>query len=171
MDIQNTAQLLGNFGEFVGAIAVVVTLVYLSLQVRQGKKSLDANTEALESARRISLAQVYQSRTQLMQDHLLDVQNSDYMPQVLSKYYSEGLDSLTPVERIRFHYGMLVIMNQLDNLHYQFMQGFLDEESYEHDFKEGVRRQAPVWDLLGLTPRRPSFRDEVERIKQHVNAG
>jgi hypothetical protein len=29
MDLQAAAQLLGNFGEFVGAIAVVGTLIYL----------------------------------------------------------------------------------------------------------------------------------------------
>jgi hypothetical protein len=43
MDLQATAQLLGNFGEFFGAIAVVVTLVYLAGQLRQ-------NTNALRSA-------------------------------------------------------------------------------------------------------------------------
>ena len=35
MDHQAFAQLLGNYGEFVGAIAVVVTLFYLAVQVRQ----------------------------------------------------------------------------------------------------------------------------------------
>ena len=35
MTLMDMAQLLGNFGEFVGAIAVVVTLVYLSVQIRQ----------------------------------------------------------------------------------------------------------------------------------------
>ena len=34
MDHQAFAQLLGNYGEFVGAIAVVVTLVYLSVQIK-----------------------------------------------------------------------------------------------------------------------------------------
>ena len=34
MDHQTFAQLLGNYGEFVGAIAVVATLVYLARQVR-----------------------------------------------------------------------------------------------------------------------------------------
>jgi hypothetical protein len=34
MDLTSTAQLLGNLGEFVGAIAVVATLVYLAIQVR-----------------------------------------------------------------------------------------------------------------------------------------
>ena len=43
MDLQATAQLLGNFGEFFGAIAVVITLIYLAGQLRQ-------NTIALRSA-------------------------------------------------------------------------------------------------------------------------
>ena len=40
MDFVLTAQLLGNFGEFVGAIAVVVTLGYLVVQVSQNTKAL-----------------------------------------------------------------------------------------------------------------------------------
>ena len=44
MDLMNTAQLLGNFGEFFGAIAVVVTLGYLAVQVRQNTQSMDRNT-------------------------------------------------------------------------------------------------------------------------------
>lgn len=35
MDHREIAQILGNYGEFVGAIAVVVTLVFLTMQVRQ----------------------------------------------------------------------------------------------------------------------------------------
>jgi hypothetical protein len=35
MDHQAFAQMLGSYGEFVGAIAVVVTLAYLAIQVRQ----------------------------------------------------------------------------------------------------------------------------------------
>lgn len=35
MDLMSTSQLPGNFGEFVGAIAVVITLIYLTFQVRQ----------------------------------------------------------------------------------------------------------------------------------------
>ena len=39
MDLMETAQLLGNFGEFFGAIAVVVTLAYLAVQLRQNTLS------------------------------------------------------------------------------------------------------------------------------------
>ena len=38
MDHQAFAQLLGNYGEFFGAIAVVVTLVFLASQVRQSTR-------------------------------------------------------------------------------------------------------------------------------------
>lgn len=39
MDHQTFAQLLGNYGEFVGAIAVVATLAYLAIQIRQNTRS------------------------------------------------------------------------------------------------------------------------------------
>ena len=39
MDHQAFAQLLGNYGEFVGAIAVFATLAYLAVQVRQNTKA------------------------------------------------------------------------------------------------------------------------------------
>lgn len=40
MDLMSTAQLLGGFGAFIGAIAVVVTLGYLTVQIRQNNQML-----------------------------------------------------------------------------------------------------------------------------------
>ncbi len=54
MNLMETAQLLGNLGEFVGAIAVVGTLVYLSVQVGLSRKSLDENTLALEETKKLT---------------------------------------------------------------------------------------------------------------------
>ena len=42
MDIEATSQILGNIGEFVGAIAVVATLAYLAVQVRHNKEATEA---------------------------------------------------------------------------------------------------------------------------------
>ncbi len=50
MDHQAFAQLLGNYGEFVGAIAVVITLVYLAVQVKHSRAATEANTKQLESS-------------------------------------------------------------------------------------------------------------------------
>jgi len=47
MDHQAFAQMLGSYGEFVGAIAVVATLFYLVVQVRQSKQATEANTRAI----------------------------------------------------------------------------------------------------------------------------
>ena len=38
MDHQAFAEMLGNYGEFIGAIAVVVTLGYLAVQIRQNSQ-------------------------------------------------------------------------------------------------------------------------------------
>jgi hypothetical protein len=49
MDHQTFAQLLGNYGEFVGALAVVATLVYLTLQVRyQANQTKNASFQVSE---------------------------------------------------------------------------------------------------------------------------
>ena len=39
MDLMTTAQLLGNFGEFIGSVAIFVTLIYLAIQIRQSARS------------------------------------------------------------------------------------------------------------------------------------
>ena len=46
MTLMETAQLLGNFGEVVGAIAVVATLAYLAIQIRQS--NVAAQTAAIQ---------------------------------------------------------------------------------------------------------------------------
>ena len=49
MSLMETAQLLGNFGEFVGAIAVVVTLIFLTAQVRLNRVAM-RESNAIASA-------------------------------------------------------------------------------------------------------------------------
>ena len=41
---------LGNIGDFLGGMGVVVTLVYLAAQIRQNTKQLRANAESLRTA-------------------------------------------------------------------------------------------------------------------------
>lgn len=47
MELQTIAELLGNLGEFVGAIAVVATLGYLAVQIRQS--NLASQATAIQS--------------------------------------------------------------------------------------------------------------------------
>ena len=49
MDLVSATEILGNVGEFVGAIAVVVTLVYLAVQVRHSMEATEANTQTIRA--------------------------------------------------------------------------------------------------------------------------
>jgi hypothetical protein len=48
---QAFAQLLGNYGEFIGAIGVVATLLFVAIQVRHSAQSTDANSQELKATR------------------------------------------------------------------------------------------------------------------------
>ena len=63
MDHLTFAQLLGNYGEFVGAIAVVVTLGYLAVQVRHSREATEANTKSLKAAARFESGRYWTEET------------------------------------------------------------------------------------------------------------
>ena len=54
MTLMETAQLLGNFGEFVGSIGVIATLVYLTIQVRHSAVLLESNNLAMEESTKLA---------------------------------------------------------------------------------------------------------------------
>jgi len=55
MDHQAFAQLLGNYGEFVGALTVVVTLAFLTKQLRDSTRSANAAAHSQRTSRNIDL--------------------------------------------------------------------------------------------------------------------
>ncbi len=165
MTLMDTAQLLGNFGEFVGAIAVVGTLIYLAIQVRHSKGSVDANTQALEESRRLAMAQAYQARTDMTQAAVSKSADSPYIAPISVKVRNEGLDALTDEERWRFLQYQLGIYLRMDNTHYQYEQGFIDDSYYTSVSTNIIRDYASLWDQLGIGGRtRSSFSSEIERI-------
>ncbi len=161
---------LGAIGEFVGAIAVIATLIYLSMQIRQ-------NTRAMEENRRLALAQTYQMRADALQEMLVTAASSD-IGSVIVKLTTAGypediaaLDTLTKDERGRFRQWQIAQQTHWDNMHFQYQQGFLDQEYYDDAFIERVVRLAPTWRALNLTGGRRSFFAEIERLEAARKAG
>ena len=77
MDLMDTAQLLGSLGEFVGAIAVVLTLVYLAFQIRQQSRQI----------------QMQNIRAGVIEEHgNMSLQTSPHMVAVLRKGYVEEVE-------------------------------------------------------------------------------
>ena len=100
MTLMDTAQLLGNFGEFFGAIAVVATLIYLALQIR-------ANTLA---TKRRSLDDVI-DRVIRWQARL--VESPDLVRSWRSGHAS--FDALPPEDQLRFAALSLEIFSVLES--------------------------------------------------------
>jgi hypothetical protein len=48
MSFVELSAILGNWGEFIGSIAVVATLIYLAIQVRQNSQQLQDNVSSLQ---------------------------------------------------------------------------------------------------------------------------
>ena len=62
MSIVELSAVLGNAGEFVGAIAVLATLFYLAIQVTHSKEATAPHTRSLEEDRKIAPANMYHAR-------------------------------------------------------------------------------------------------------------
>ncbi len=68
MDHQAFAQLLGNYGEFLGAIAVFATLVYLAIQIRQNTAAQLTATELAKADVTYKTADGYSRFYQMLAD-------------------------------------------------------------------------------------------------------
>ena len=155
---------LGSLGELISAIAVVVTLWYLAVQIRQ-------NTHAMEENKRLALAQTYQIRADALQSMLVHAADSQYIGPLITKLTQLGypedvsaLERLSPDERGRFRQWQIAQQTHWDNLYFQYQQGYLDEEYYKDSFRERVARLAPTWRALGITGARRSFNEEIDRL-------
>ncbi len=86
------SQLLGDYGEFLGAIAIVVTLIYLAVQVRHSKELLERNEK-------LSLSQVYADRCaqrMVLSDAVIFNQS---VAEAQVKFDAGGVETLDPTEK------------------------------------------------------------------------
>ena len=157
MDHQAFAQLLGNYGEFLGAIAVVATLVYLAAQIRQ-------NTRAMEEGQRMALAENYIARVNQIECSSRDLALSQDLGEIVVKGRTQGISSLSPEDRSRYRSWLTAQFTRVDCQYYQLQKGLLDSEG-QWSFEQVVRFAAPHWRDAGILEMcRPNFRDEINRI-------
>jgi hypothetical protein len=112
MDLMSTAQLLGNFGEFVGAIAVVLTLVYLAFQIRQNTLAL--KTQSLRT-----------TKSQLISINSLVVASNEFTDIQLRG--NEDPDQLTRTEWVRYWCNLLNYFHVFEALFLEMQTGVTDQ--------------------------------------------
>ena len=158
MDHQAFAQLLGNYGEFIGAIAVVVTLAYLAVQVRQSREATEANTRQMRGQAFVELNTVSNRLYIWHRDH------PDQLEVILKA--TQDWHSLSPAEQ------RLAMLYFADETHFYelafmlFHERALDEQSY-------ISREEYFLSLLRSPGRRfwwDNFVDFIDgRFKDRIN--
>ena len=143
MDHQAFAQLLGNYGEFVGAIAVVATLFYLASQVRLSRQATEANTKLMEHS-------VRRSTFQALQQFYLE-SSGEYHARI----YSKVAESISDEKLLNFVAPIEVQLK--DRFGFTFSEGLsfwnsmlVENKQREFEYLEYLdgRREKP--DIFGL---------------------
>ena len=133
MTLLELSQILGNVGEFFGAIAVVVTLVFLISQIRQ-------NTEALRANSREFGTTVF---------HQLATSVFPYpeMGELLAKAHRAQPSDLTPAERERVGWFLMAALKSAETQYQNWLARSLDDDLY----------QAMERNLFGLVRSYPKY--------------
>lgn len=112
---------LASIAEIVGAAAVVVTLVYLAVQVRHSKESLDANTKAIRG-------QVISDVTNNVQQHMSMIIQGHDLASTIKKMGTE--DDLPPDDALLLDMLLTAIFVARQNEYFQWKQGLLDDSVF-----------------------------------------
>ena len=148
-----TIQEMGALGEMIGGIAVVISLIYVGLQIRQ-------NSNSVRAASQIALRQLGTEIT------------SQIAAPDMARIYVQGLKDMSPLpaeDRVRFHSLMLSLFGVYEAYYFQVYFGIIPQElqptrnhamALFHLQKPGVRQW---WDGGG----RDQFSDKfVEKLEQ-----
>jgi hypothetical protein len=144
--------MLGALGELMGGIAVVVSLVYVGLQVRQ-------NSNSVRAASHIAIKQLSSEIT------------TQLLAPDMARIYIEGLkdsSSLTPEDRVRFHSLMLSLFGTYEAAYFQSFYGTIPTELQDpasrqaqfHLRQPGVKQW---WERGGRNRFSEKFVRELER--------
>ena len=113
MDHQVFAQMLGNYGEFVGAIAVVATLAYLAVQIQQ-------NTRAIKGATLNAITEHKQAEIRWSGEIGVAYRKSIEAPQEMTKE-----------EEWQMNDWMIAAFVARENEYFQYKHGLLMSENWE----------------------------------------
>jgi hypothetical protein len=146
---------LGNIGDFLGGIGVVVTLVYLAMQIRQNTAS--------------GRAAAYQEATKALSDWSSSLARDSASMRIFL-LGAEDSDELDELERQQFRLLIMSLFRHFENLHFQYLQGAMDRDTW------AGWRQRISGTLGGVGVMRfwrgqksvfsPKFQDFIERAAQ-----
>ena len=149
MSFTELSEVLGNLGEFFGSIAVLITLVYLAVQVRHGKQLLETN-------RNIALGQISQTNAgfrlglqrHLTEPHIIALREKvEQGSAVYSSTHIENFDLLSSEEKMLWRSVQAQYAIMHDDGLYQASLGLIDDRAREI-LEQGVKQSMPFWEYF-----------------------
>ena len=151
--------ILGNLGEFIGAVGVVFSLLLVARQMRLGHEQTRRNTRSVRAA---TFNAMVENSIRLLEDVFRDPELADFVTRA-----ADDPDRLDAGERLRWDSYMTAGFRHFSNLLYQRETGAMEEkmwESYRRSFKHHLLNEGWVnWYLAN-----PHFFDE--RLADEVRA-
>lgn len=135
-----TIQELGSLGEFIGAFAVVVTLIFVAVQVRQNTKMLRA--------------QIRQSLTEQRIDAILRPTTDQHFAEAMATNGSNR--ELSGAEYVRLRHQLMANLVDMQNWHDHYLDGLIDDDRWRAIRQvirgffedEGTITMSSEWDRL-----------------------
>ena len=147
MSYLEVTAILGNVGEFVGSIAVLATLIYLAVQVRQSR-------DLLKKQEVIAMSQVYSQRSLMrMEFAWRQMGTPEQINALRSLRYTDeghpGWEGLSPSQKVTaYGWNMALMVHQDHNL-YQLELGLLDDRALESTH-EVIMESYERWQTMEL---------------------
>lgn len=169
-----SAELLGNLGDFIGGLGVIVTLFYLARQLRENTRQMEASSKASRAAATASLAARHAESSRVA----ATPENAALLVKAAG-----GLSRLNLEERYRVVLVTNVIMQNYEAEFINHLHGMVDEETWTartHGLRSrfSVRGPQEVWARIReeFDPRFQQYMEEevlphVLPLREHPAAG
>ena len=145
--------------EVIGAIAIVATLVYLSVQIRQ-------NARALERQEEIARSQIWQARADSITNLSILACSTPKNIDVITKF--KNIKDLNPkelsAEEQALAYLLLTsVRANMENTYLQYKKGYLPDNFYRDVAEPHNREWGPLFITFDL-PLTREYKKELERL-------
>ena len=146
---------LNDWLQVVGMFAVVVSLIFVGLQMRQTQVIADAT--------------LYQMRADASREISAIVVENDKARAALRKLTLEGYDSLDADEQTLVIFTFNTVLNHFESSHYLYTKGLLSQEQWDSDVRQlqGTWRGTDIkrlWTEKRRASYRESFAREIDKV-------
>lgn len=140
--------------EFVGFVAIVASLIFLALEIRQARDAV--------------LGTTYLARASAQEEWGKYIAESEYAVEVIVRYGESDISELSAVDQSRLFSLVEAAFHRMDGIYYQYELGLLTDEYYESTFNNLMSVWVPRWKDTGFLDRgwvvpRPSFQVEIDK--------